>query len=555
MTTKLKPELHELKREGDSKISLASEKLAEAQSNIKRADSKLISLANASSKRQIEFIKWNGTLTEKIRKLKNKIAEARNTADGIRVSLKSAKGKRCVRSYRYDSLQPSTTNSIKITLTVCKNRQDGTLFYLPSSITGDFLAIDMLDRKIRFLWNVGGGTGYVTHPEILETGSVYDESSWYQIEANRNHHVATLSVRKQISTTGKFLPVLNKTSPNFGRFDVAPTDRIWIGGIPDYPDIQRQVVELVGTNGLAGCVHQVVLDDRQIGLHNFVSTTGNNACEPCVEGVETVRDDLSYHFNGEGYALRNRVSQGPYDKYSFGVSLNFRSFDQNALLFLAIDPQSDEYVMLSLRDAKVVLQIRYGGNVSMEMVSAKSHNTGQWTKVDAYRQFQLGNNMERCILKVGSENDQKLGTPSPQPRKDQIPNLAKAQYYFGGVPPSFESGVLDFSQKMSFLGCMSNIYVKEGYDPMAEQFYGVEPSCSQKPVRIVGFHGDGYLEHAAFSLKKISSTFGFTFRTTQANAMILLSTFRGQEDRLLSTSKSDRQLMVRAYLKFHSLNY
>jgi len=53
--------------------------------------------------------------------------------------------------------------------------------------------------------------------------------------------------------------------------------------------------------------------------------------------VEDAKDDIAYNFNGEGYAVRNRVSSGPYNKYMFGVSISFRTYDENALLFLAIN--------------------------------------------------------------------------------------------------------------------------------------------------------------------------------------------------------------------------
>lgn len=53
--------------------------------------------------------------------------------------------------------------------------------------------------------------------------------------------------------------------------------------------------------------------------------------------MEDARDDIAYSFNGEGYAVRNRVSSGPYNKYMFGVSISFRTYDENALLFLAIN--------------------------------------------------------------------------------------------------------------------------------------------------------------------------------------------------------------------------
>jgi len=51
--------------------------------NIKATDAKLISLSNAAMKRKAVFDKWNDTLATKLQNLKDKIAEARNTADGV----------------------------------------------------------------------------------------------------------------------------------------------------------------------------------------------------------------------------------------------------------------------------------------------------------------------------------------------------------------------------------------------------------------------------------------------------------------------------------------
>lgn len=57
--------------------------VTEALGNIKKADGKLISLSNAATKRKAAFDKWNDTLATKLQNLKNKIAEARNTADVV----------------------------------------------------------------------------------------------------------------------------------------------------------------------------------------------------------------------------------------------------------------------------------------------------------------------------------------------------------------------------------------------------------------------------------------------------------------------------------------
>lgn len=120
----------------------------------------------------------------------------------------------------------------------------------------------------------------------------------------------------------------------------------------------------------------------------------------------------------------------------------------------------------------------------MEMSSKHKYNTGNWTKVDAFRQYLLRKNIEKCSLSVGGEADKRIGAPTPQPKKEDIPDFAQAKYYIGGVPPSFRAEELMLPSQVSFLGCMSNIVIQEGYDPMAEQYYGVEPTCGSKVSKL-----------------------------------------------------------------------
>ena len=49
----------------------------------------------------------------------------------------------------------------------------------------DFIALELVDRKVRFVWNVGGGTGILTHPEIIHSSDIQDDKFWYRIEAER----------------------------------------------------------------------------------------------------------------------------------------------------------------------------------------------------------------------------------------------------------------------------------------------------------------------------------------------------------------------------------
>lgn len=55
--------------------------------------------------------------------------------------------------------------------------------------------------------------------------------------------------------------------------------------------------------------------------------------------VEEVKDEQSYSFTGDGYAVLHYDSAAAYNKYLFSISLAFRTFDENALIFLAVGSQ------------------------------------------------------------------------------------------------------------------------------------------------------------------------------------------------------------------------
>lgn len=43
----------------------------------------------------------------------------------------------------------------------------------------------MVNRRIRFLWDVGGGVGVITHPRVIETAVLKEDKHWYRIEVER----------------------------------------------------------------------------------------------------------------------------------------------------------------------------------------------------------------------------------------------------------------------------------------------------------------------------------------------------------------------------------
>jgi len=59
--------------------------------------------------------------------------------------------------------------------------------YFRVMLQSNYLAIEMVDRRIRFLWNIGDGTALVEHDEEIESfvGKADERDMWYRIHAER----------------------------------------------------------------------------------------------------------------------------------------------------------------------------------------------------------------------------------------------------------------------------------------------------------------------------------------------------------------------------------
>lgn len=140
----------------------------------------------------------------------------------------------------------------------------------------DFIALDMVERRLRLSWDVGGGPGSVTWPTALRgpRDEARDDLVWYRVEAERTGSVGQLSVVEAVRSEGAALPkvVFNATAGGFGRLDAG--DVIWVGGLSE---------DGVGMGvGLGGCLHSLKLDGRPIGLWNFRTSSAN--CGACKQG-------------------------------------------------------------------------------------------------------------------------------------------------------------------------------------------------------------------------------------------------------------------------------
>ncbi len=243
---------------------------------------------------------------------------------------------KCIRSYIPHAFGVTTSNTIKMSIALSMNSVTSPLLFIQGD-NSKFIAIEMVKRKIRLVWNLGGDTAIVTHPVEIQTRDPKYDDAWYQIEVNRTMNLGSLVVR-QMTNWGSFVPAKTNTglsSNDHTRLMITPNNRVWVGGIP--ADIKPR--ELQSDVGLGVVVHQVFIDEKQIGLWHFAHSEGE--CNGAMLGAhgETPTSN-SRHFNGDGYSAISRVGSKLYKNNFFSLQMTFKTLDENALLFLAVDEKN-----------------------------------------------------------------------------------------------------------------------------------------------------------------------------------------------------------------------
>ncbi|ROT86038.1 Laminin subunit alpha-1 [Penaeus vannamei] len=388
-------------------------------------------------------------------------------------------------------------------------------------VWSDFMAVEMFNRKIEFIWDAGGGTKRIVHPLRLLTNDqqVTDDTKWYHISISRIGNIGQLTVLPANLPPGEeadSTPVSGASPAGFSKMDLLPTDTLWIGGAP--PRAQN----VMKAKKFAGCLHTVFIDGENIGLWNFTESEGCGACNEGEKLVLKQTNEIAVGFNGKGYFKGTNRIRRPKQYYS--TVLAFKTLDEDALLFLAVNEAKNQYFSISLDDGHVVFTVQFDRQTRLIMKSGKKHNNNEMIQIQAIVQNKAMGGARMGRLVVGDQDQ--LGTVKGGPDLD----LSYVPYYFGGVDPEFDRNRWGSELVLrSLLGCMGRLSVlDEGKNPLTDgQFYGIENTCAEKPLNEVGFLGQGFVELPSHVLKR-ESNFGFTFQTMESDALLMLSTFVGQ---------------------------
>ena len=552
---------NELNSFSPEKLSHIPRQIAESQQVLQSVEKQAAYL----ERRSLDLVEINTRVAASLKTLKSRIHLAKHAASSIKISITGSEAEpgTCLRSYSV-GLTPSTHNEISLVYGIQGDERDALLLYLPSSKkvtdeageeTFDFLALEMIDRKIRFVWNNGAGTKSISHNVEIETAYnlARQDTMWYKITAERIGNIGRLNVRK---VRPKYdLPEYHKWEVGEGPemanvLDLQSGDRLWVGGAPKY----YRSNDLQSDGRFFGVLYQLHVNKQMVGLWDFVTNFG---CRETHSGVgDLVEEHSCHYFSGKGYATQSQLRN--YDPRYYAVSMEFRTFDQNALLVLVSNPATGQYFALQLRSGRVNFIINYGPGSRIELTSKNTYNSGAWVKIEAGRADRSG--QETGVLRItfnGLREDFVDSLPGQATRKL---DLQDSRLYFGGAPPDFDSSGFSDVLTYSLLGSLRGITTSNPgsnslLNPLYSEpgrvnpHYGVVPNCQNKIIKSVSFGGQGHMEVKSQPLRSDSS-FGFTFRSSAEDGLLTLSTFLGQPSGDLANFYSVSLLRGRIVLVF-----
>ncbi|CAH1775237.1 unnamed protein product [Owenia fusiformis] len=453
----------------------------------------------------------NNKINKNIMQLKDRIMQARQQANTIKTSI-AASGS-CVRAYKPD-IRPSTSNTISMHFKTNTSSTDMLLFYIQSNKAGeelDYMAIELLNKKVRFMFDNGAGSQILEHPLEIENANYEDineNAQWYRIEANRFTNVGTLSVRKMSTPEDEQQTVTGTAPPTYTRMDIDSDGLFYIGGVPK----DFSLPSTLKSNTFIGCIGDVTMDGKTIGLYNFREVEGQNSCGGCTTVPSSdAGTSNTYQFDGTGY-----VTMPPFQRFradTLGIKLEFRSFWDDSLLFFAGNEANRNFASLQLIDGRVKFHYNFGDGSYGEMITEKRYNTNEWVKVVASRKGSKGQ------LTVG---DEVIGGDTTGEATDL--EISTADLYFGGISLNVKDAQFNVTA-MSFLGCMRDISVTSrgltALNLLNGKYIGMQSGCRDKS-RVVGFPGTGFLEIPGEDLPK-DATISLTFQTYQPDTILMVS--------------------------------
>ncbi|XP_019897237.3 laminin subunit alpha-1 isoform X2 [Esox lucius] len=459
--------------QANTSVSNTNQLVSDSHTTTSMAESALTE-AESRTERLYERLKPLKTLGENLSRnlseIKEMINQARKQAASIKVAVLADSD--CVRAYKPEV---TSSNFNTLTMTVKTSQPDNLLFYMGSSSSVDFMALEMRHGKVAFLWDVGSGHAKLEYPNVQ-----MNNNKWHRINATRFGRHGSLSVHQLESEP---LPAVTASSPGSATLmDINKSTLVFVGGLGG----QIKKSAAVKTAQFRGCMGEASLNEKNIGLWNYAEREGR--CRGCFMSPQA--EETSFHFDGSGYS----VVEKPLRSTSTSIVMLFKTLSPNGLLLYLASNGTRDFLSIELVEGQVHLTFELGSG-PLTLTSNKVYNTGSWYKITLQRNkrkaymavMAADNSSEKEIMEAESP-----GTASDLNRSDLDP------IYIGGLPMS--RPIRRRVVARSYVGCIKNMEIARSNFDLLQDSYGVKKGCVLKPIRSMSVLKEGYVELPSITL-------------------------------------------------------
>ncbi|XP_012413663.1 laminin subunit alpha-1 [Trichechus manatus latirostris] len=430
-------------------------------------------------------------LSRNLSEIKLLISEARKQAASIKVAVSADRD--CVRAYQP---QISSTNYNTLTLNVKTGEPDNLLFYLGSSTSEDFLAVEMRHGKVAFLWDVGSGATRLEFSDFA-----IDDNKWHSIYVTRFGNTGLLSI-KEMSSTQKPPTKTSKSPGTANVLDINNSTLMFVGGLGG----QIKKSPAVKVTHFKGCMGEAILNGNSIGLWNYVDREGT--CHGCFGSP--LNEDSSFHFDGSGYSVMEKTLRATVTQ----IIMLFSTFSPNGLLLYLASNGTKDFLSIELVQGRVKVTVDLGSG-PLALITDRRYNNGTWYKIAFQRNRRQG---LLAVIDAYNTSDKETKQGEAPGASSDLNRLDKDPIYVGGLPRS--RVVRKGLTSRSYVGCIKNLEISRSTFDLLRNSYGVRKGCTLEPIRSVSFLRGGYVELPPKSLSPESELLA-TFATKNSSGLIV----------------------------------
>uniref|UniRef100_UPI00358F1135 laminin subunit alpha-1-like n=1 Tax=Myxine glutinosa TaxID=7769 RepID=UPI00358F1135 len=465
-------------------VTQLNETLSEAHSQVSLLSSIQTSLRdlNEQAKHNLSDIK---DLIKLSRELVNRVQI------GININKES-----CLRTYMPPlNVGKHTYNNLTFQLNV--HQLNNSLFFIGQDAKSDYMALEMRDGIVNFMWNLGSGDGEVQYPRLP-----LNKDTWYLVTISRELNKGSLTVQ----TIDDLDPPSSKAETRYSpataiALDITKLSRMFIGGI----NKSIQLPETLQYFTFDGSIRNVMFNGDYFSAWNFHHMEG--VCNGTAVSKQAGSQE-EVHFQGDGSFVE--VIPKERDLEIHDISFDISTYVANGLLMYVAEEKSDRFVSLQLDNGTITVVYTDKDGTAQRLTSTFNYMKKGFLKIQLLiRQKDIKLIVDRQVNNGGYD-----GAFKPSNK-----------WYFGGLPKHIIVNLRPEVQHHSYSGCMRGIKILDGQKPRLLQSLnavGIQSGCQLEKAYRAEVEPGGFVELPKNGMfLGVDTKISFTFSTNSSSALLL----------------------------------